>query len=52
MPKRKITLREWEDKRLDPEDDESESDDFYADDGERDDNISIDEDGVRYYGNT
>jgi len=49
MDKRKITLRAWENNRLEPDDDESESDNLIEDDGIRDDNVSIDEDGVKFY---
>ena len=48
---KKITLRQWEDNRLDPDDDDNEeSEDWYEDDGIRDDNVFIDEDGVSYHG--
>jgi len=50
MAKRKIALRQWEDNRLEQEDDDSEeSEDWYEDDGIRDDNVFIDEDGAFYY---
>ena len=51
MGKRKSieeALADWEDARLEPDDDSEESEDWYADDGARDDNISIDEDGTEY----
>ena len=46
---KKITLRQWEDNRLEPDDDDSEESEVIEDDGIRDDNVFIDEDGVHYY---
>lgn len=51
MEKRKSieeALADWENARLEPDDDSEESE-VIEDDGERDDNVLIDEDGVSYY---
>ena len=48
MPKKKMTLREWEDRRLELDEELEIQEDFDLE--PPDDNISIDEDGVAYYG--